>query len=93
VTRRPPIKAAGFFANRSALIWTVVIASLVARIVVLLLSRDTFLWNGIWSDAAIYDQWARRIVANGDWLGRDPFFMSPLYSYFLAMVYGMFGES
>jgi len=62
-------------------------------VIILVLSRNTFLWNGIWSDAATYNQWARRIVTSNDWIGQDPFFMSPFYSYFLAVIYSSFGES
>ena len=34
-------------------------------------------------DSRVYDAWALRI-ASGDWLGRDAFFMGPLYPYFLG---------
>jgi tetratricopeptide (TPR) repeat protein len=40
----------------------------------------------------LYDSWARRIAA-GEWLGNDVFFMGPLYPYFLAVVYFLFGPS
>ena len=93
VTRRTLIKPTRLFANRSVLIWIVVITALVARVAILILSRDTFLWNGVWSDAATYNQWAQQIVSNNEWMGQSPFFMSPLYAYFLAITYSLFGES
>jgi len=93
VTKRTSPKPAGLFANRRNLIVVVLASAIVARIVTIILASDSFVWYGIWSDAATYNQWARRIVANGDWLGTEPFFMSPLYAYFLATIYTLFGES
>ena len=65
--------------------------ALLARIIVLVLFSQTFYWTGIWSDSAVYNQWAHRIVASHDWVGHEPFFMTPLYPYFLAVVYSVFG--
>jgi tetratricopeptide (TPR) repeat protein len=42
-------------------------------------------------DARAYHQWALRI-AQGDWLGQDVFYQAPLYPYFLAAVYQVFGD-
>jgi 4-amino-4-deoxy-L-arabinose transferase-like glycosyltransferase len=41
-------------------------------------------------DAAFYDDWARRI-AGGEWIGSKVFEGVPLYGYFLAAVYALFG--
>jgi tetratricopeptide (TPR) repeat protein len=43
-------------------------------------------------DSQSYDDWAQRIVA-GDWIGHDVFYQAPLYPYFLAIVYAVFGHS
>jgi len=43
-------------------------------------------------DSEEYDRWAMEI-AGGDWLGSDVFFQAPLYPYFLAVVYTLFGHS
>jgi tetratricopeptide (TPR) repeat protein len=43
-------------------------------------------------DAEAYHLWAQRIAA-GDWLGQGVFYQSPLYPYFLAVIYTVFGES
>ncbi|MCZ6775684.1 MAG: glycosyltransferase family 39 protein [Ignavibacteria bacterium] len=80
-----------FFENRKALILTVVSSALLVRAIFLYLFSRTYLWMAIWSDSATYNQWARRIVVNHDWLGQDPFFMTPLYPYFLAITYSIFG--
>ncbi len=42
-------------------------------------------------DAEAYHLWAQRIAA-GDWLGQGVFYQAPLYPYFLAVVYRLFGE-
>jgi 4-amino-4-deoxy-L-arabinose transferase-like glycosyltransferase len=93
VTKRNPSAANRFLSNRVALLWCVALVSLAMRAWYLSLFSDSILRAGIWSDAATYNQWARRIVVNGDWLGSDPFFMAPLYPYFLAIIYSVFGES
>src|SRR5437016_3888423 len=43
-------------------------------------------------DARGYDEWAQRI-AGGDWIGRDVFYQTPLYPYFLALIYRFAGHS
>jgi len=42
-------------------------------------------------DAAAYYQWATTIAA-GDWVGREPFYQAPLYPYFLAICFRLFGD-
>ncbi len=51
-------------------------------------SRQLFL------DPAFYDRWAQSIAA-GDWLSRSQglFYGNPLYPYFLAIIYTIFGRS
>lgn len=41
-------------------------------------------------DAQVYHQWAQTI-AQGDWLGQEAFHQAPLYPYFLALLYSLFG--
>ena len=43
-------------------------------------------------DSLVYSDWAKQI-ASGDWLGSEPFFLSPLYGYFLGALYRVFGPS
>jgi tetratricopeptide (TPR) repeat protein len=43
-------------------------------------------------DAHSYDQWARAIAA-GEWTRATAFYQSPLYPYFLAFIYKLFGTS
>jgi 4-amino-4-deoxy-L-arabinose transferase-like glycosyltransferase len=41
-------------------------------------------------DAHAYHEWALRILA-GDWLGSDVYYQDPLYPFFLAGLYALFG--
>ncbi len=43
-------------------------------------------------DAAAYSAWAHTI-ASGDWIGDRVFYQAPLYPYFLAATYTLFGSS
>jgi tetratricopeptide (TPR) repeat protein len=56
--------------------------------------RDHPLSRQLFLDPAFYDRWARSIAA-GDWLGRSQgiFYGNPLYPYFLALIYTLFGRS
>ena len=42
-------------------------------------------------DASAYDAWARAIQQ--DWIGHEVFYQAPLYPYFLATLYSLFGPS
>jgi tetratricopeptide (TPR) repeat protein len=77
------------FAAASALIFGV---ALVIRLThVWLLSRSPF-FTVLLGDARGYDEWAVRIAA-GEWIGKDVFYQAPLYPYFLAVLYRLFGHS
>jgi len=79
--------------NRKDALLLVVAVALIARMVVLALFQSSSMRLGIWSDAETYNQWARRIVSSGDWIGHDPFFMTPFYPYFLAAIYSFAGPN
>ncbi len=65
-----------------------------------LLVRLIYLWQAHTSpffaspilDAEVYDQEGWRI-AQGNWLGDGVFFQAPLYSYFLGIIYFIFGHN
>jgi tetratricopeptide (TPR) repeat protein len=52
--------------------------------------RDQPFFSQLVMDSQEYDRWARQI-AGGDWLGSEVFFQAPLYPYFLAVLYRLFG--
>ncbi len=53
--------------------------------------RSATLFDLKLGDARSYHDWALRI-AGGDWLGSEVFYQAPLYPYFLAAIYSLFGE-
>jgi tetratricopeptide (TPR) repeat protein len=66
------------------------LSALVLRVVYILQVRHTPFFQTLGLDAKFYDRWARDIAG-----GHPPsgaYFMSPLYPYFLAIVYRLFGR-
>src|SRR6185503_3727739 len=53
--------------------------------------RHTPFFDHLILDLAAYDSWAQDI-AFGDWSGTEVFYQDPLYPYFLAAVYRLFGH-
>jgi len=54
--------------------------------------RDSPLFNYLFIDPLLFDEWARRIAA-GQWMSDAPFFLDPLYHYFVALIYKVAGPS
>ena len=52
---------------------------------------DTDFARVLVGDASAYDAWARAIQR--DWIGHEVFYQAPLYPYFLAVLYTIFGQS
>lgn len=87
----PPVapRVDGPFLRYAGVIFLV---ALTVRLVhVYLLARSPF-FTELMGDAKGYDDWARRI-SGGQWIGTDVFYQAPLYPYFLAVVYKIFGPS
>ncbi len=72
------------------MIWAILIAALGVRLAYLYQAVDTPLFDVLLIDSEFYDRRARAIIS-GDWLGDQPFFMNPFYSYFLAAIYALLG--
>ncbi len=72
--------------------WPVVIfvCALVLRVIYVLEIRYTPFFQTLGLDAKYYDRWAREIA--GGTASREAFFMTPLYPYFLAAIYRLFGR-
>ena len=68
----------------------IIIAAVAVRLAYLHLALGTPLFEVLLIDSEFYDRRAREIAA-GDWLGDEPFFMNPLYPYFMAAIYAVFG--
>jgi tetratricopeptide (TPR) repeat protein len=72
--------------------WPVAIFALafILRTVYTFQVRYTPFFHTLGLDAKFYDDWARRIASGTSEKGA--FFMTPLYSYFLAVIYRLFGR-
>jgi tetratricopeptide (TPR) repeat protein len=71
---------------------TVFLVALCLRFLYIFDIHDHVFFRQLVVDQASYDDWARRI-AGGDWLGGEAFYQDPLYPYFLAVIYSLFGRS
>ena len=58
-------------------------AALVVRLIHLATILDSPFFNILYIDPLFFDEWGLRI-AGGQWLSDRPFFLDPLYPYFLA---------
>src|SRR5215210_5980303 len=67
-------------------------AALVVRLAHWWAVRDDPFFAWLVMDSQEYDRWAQGIAA-GDWMGSQVFFQAPLYPYFLAVLYNVFGRS
>src|SRR5262245_22820041 len=65
--------------------------ALIVRIIHLWQIRQAPFFTLLMGDAAGYDAWARAIEA-GDWRGHEVFYQSPLYPYWLGLLYRLFGS-
>jgi 4-amino-4-deoxy-L-arabinose transferase-like glycosyltransferase len=77
--------------HRHALLVILLLAAALRALHLWALSR-TLWWNHLDLDPKAYDEWAQRIAA-GDWVGTRPFFVDPLYAYFLAALYKLTGHN
>lgn len=66
--------------------------SLMLRLLNLQSFRSVPTFDQLDLDARFYDLWAKQIV-QGDLIGKEVFFMGPLYPYFLASIYKLFGPT
>ena len=76
--------------RRRAMLCVVAVA-LGLRLGYLLETRELPTVRHLVGDASGYHEWAGRI-ADGAWLGSEPFYQAPLYPYALAVVFKVFGD-
>ncbi len=85
-----PPSGAGLPASQGRLALGLALLALLIRAVYLLESGDNPFRLHLDLDPEIYDQWARSILG-GTPFGPGPFRQAPLYPYFLALIYAVFG--
>jgi tetratricopeptide (TPR) repeat protein len=71
---------------------TVFFAAMLLRLVHFWSMSATPIYQVLIGDCWQYDQWAQRI-SSGQWLGTEIFYQTPLYPYFLGVIYAVFGHS
>lgn len=73
---------------------TIFFIALTIRVVYFAQIKGEFFFETSILDAQYYDDWANGIVTKGDWLSRNQglFVVSPGYTYFLAIIYKIFGR-
>ncbi len=87
-----PIAEEKFRIHSSRWLFAAVFAgALLVRAMYLFEIKDAPVFSVLVSDGYYYDQMAQEI-ARGNWLGGDAFYQAPLYPYFLAAVYAVFGH-
>lgn len=74
------------------LLWIAAIG-LIIRLLFIVETQNTPFVQSLFSDSKIYNDFALDIAQNNNWLGTDVFFMAPVYPYFLAVIYKIFGNS
>ncbi|HXD32080.1 MAG TPA: tetratricopeptide repeat protein [Pyrinomonadaceae bacterium] len=74
--------------------WVILIgiAALLLRLIYLAEIHDSPLLAVLIGDARQYDLWAQDIAA-GHWLGSEVFYQTPLYPYFLAVIFKIVGHN
>jgi len=90
----PPVRSAELKGGRrwGGIVLLVFAVALLLRLAPLLELSDLPTFRRLVMDAARYDDLARDILA-GSWLPAEPFYQAPLYPYFLACIYTVFGIS
>ena len=89
-----PRSSSSILGSRGFLVGVLVLAAAL-RVGHVLSLRDLPLFDRLIVDSEFYDQWGQKIAA-GDVLSRfqpKPFFMDPLYSYALGVLYAVVGRS
>ena len=86
-----PGKWIAWLRNDALVFAAVVLLAFALRVIYISQLRDSPLFEYPRMDARYHDQWAQAIVA-GETFMEGPYFRAPLYSFFLAAVYKVFGH-
>lgn len=78
--------------NRKYLLLIILALALLLRLTHWIAVHHQPFFSQLIMDSYQYDRWAQHIAA-GNWLGSEVFFQAPLYPYFLASVYTIFGRN
>ncbi len=77
--------------SEKSVICLVFLSALTVRLCYLFQIKDNPAFYNLILDCLAYDKWAMNI-ASGNWLRDQVFYQDPLYPYFLALIYKLFGH-
>ena len=94
-TKAKPVKVVKPALNKKELkiILSILALGFVLRLIYILETQSSPFIQNLFSDSKIYYDWARDLSNSGKWIGKEVFFMSPGYPYFLAAIFNFFGPS
>ena len=75
------------------IILSILTLGFVIRLLYILETQSSPFIQNLFSDSKIYYDWAKGLSNSGHWFGREVFFMSPGYPYFLAIIFKFLGSS
>jgi len=75
------------------IILSILALGFIIRLIYILETQSSPFIQNLFSDSKIYYDWAKDLSNSGHWFGREVFFMSPGYPYFLAIIFKFFGSS
>ena len=75
------------------IIFSILVLGFVLRLIYILETQSSPFVQNLFSDSKIYYDWANDLSDSGKWIGKEVFFMSPGYPYFLALIFNFFGSS
>ena len=82
-----------FDEKETKILLIIFVFSLFIRIAFISETQQSPFVQNLFSDSKIYNEQALSIIVNNDWIGDEVYFMAPVYTYFIAVVYKIFGES
>ncbi|MBU2471857.1 MAG: glycosyltransferase family 39 protein, partial [Bacteroidetes bacterium] len=88
----PPTKKSFFEKTEVKFLGIILFVGFLLRIIFYFELKNTPLFSDLFSDSRIYFDFAKDIVRKNDWFGSTVFYMSPAYTYFLALVRALFDD-
>ena len=83
----------GYDRKELKIILSILALGFIIRLIYILETQSSPFIQNLFSDSKIYYDWAKDLSNSGHWFGREVFFMSPGYPYFLAIIFKFFGSS
>ena len=75
------------------IVFSILAIGFILRVIYILETQSSPFIQNLFSDSKIYFDWAKELSNSNKWFGKEVFFMSPGYPYFLAFIFKFFGPS